>query len=88
LGATEIVGLHVLGKFPSPLLGPFVEGFRRMFGHQPELPGGVKLRVLEPSERLGGLQKSLWGTQGDVERWLELGARDGKSISLANCFGR
>ena len=76
LGATEIVGLNVLGTFPSALLGPLVRGFRWVFGHQPELPGEVRLVTREPSERLGGLVETLWGTQGDVERWLARGARD------------
>ena len=76
LGATEIVGLHVLGRFPSLWLEPFVKGFRWVFGHRPELPGGVQLEVREPSEPLGGLAETLWGAQEDVERWLVLGARD------------
>jgi NTE family protein len=76
LGATEIEGLHVLGKFPSVWMGPFVEGFRRVFGHRPELPEGVTLRVREPFERLGGLKQSLWGSQVDIERWIESGMRE------------
>jgi NTE family protein len=75
-GASEVEALHVLGKFPAPLLQPFVEGFRWMFGHHPVVPGGVTVRVREPSERLGGLKQTLWGTQADIERWLELGALD------------
>jgi NTE family protein len=75
-GATEIEGLQVLGKFPSPLLEPFVELFRLVFGYHPDLPAGVMLREREPSETLGGLKQSLWGTQEDIERWIQLGARD------------
>jgi len=78
-GAAEVEALHVMGRFPAPLLRPLVEGFRWAFGHHPALPGRVKLRVREPSERLGGLKQSLWGTQADVERWLGLGARDGQN---------
>ena len=76
LGATEVEGLQVLGRFPSPWMGPLVAGFRRAFGWGTELPVGVKLSVHEPSERLGGLRASLWGSQADIERWLVLGARD------------
>jgi NTE family protein len=76
LGATEVEGLHVLGRFPSAVLRPFIEGFRRVYGHRPELPHGVALRVREPSETLGGLKETLWGTQRDIERWLQLGAAD------------
>lgn len=76
LGATEIQALNVLGKFPSPLLQPFVGAFRRIFGYARELPTGVDLQVWEPSKKLGSLQQSLWGTQADIERWLQLGASD------------
>ncbi len=75
-GATEIEGLHVLETFPSAWLGPLVEGFRWVFGHEAEMPEGVGLRVLGPRARLGGLKATLWGTQGDVERWIEMGVRD------------
>lgn len=79
LGATRIEGLQVMGRFPSRVLSPFVTGFRRMLGGGGPVPQGVKARVWEPSERLGGLKQSLWGSQGDVERWIELGARDVES---------
>jgi NTE family protein len=76
LGAAEIEGLHVLKTFPSAWLGVIVQGFRRVFGYQPELPAGVSVAVRSPSEKLGALRETLWGTQRDVERWLVLGARD------------
>ena len=76
LGATEIEGLHVLKEFPSLLLQPFVQGFRWVFGYRPDLPLGVALRVRAPSERLGGLRETLWGTQSDIERWVQAGVRD------------
>ena len=76
LGATEVVGLQVLGKFPSPLLGPFVAGFRWMFGSGVSVPAAVRVRVHEPSGRLGGLKQSLWGSQQDIVRWIELGVQD------------
>ena len=78
LGATEIEGLQVLGKFPSPVLGPFVKMFRGVFGKPDRVPEGVVLRVREPGERLGNLKSTLWGTQADVERWIEMGKRDAR----------
>lgn len=79
LGATEIEGLQVLGKFPAPVLGPFVAAFRGVVGKSDVVPGGVELRVREPRERLGDLKSTLWGTQGDVERWIEQGVQDARS---------
>ena len=78
LGATEIEGLQVLGKFPSPVLGPFVKMFRGVFGKPDSVPEGVTLRVREPGERLGNLKSTLWGTQAEVERWIEMGKRDAR----------
>lgn len=76
LGATEVEALQVLGTFPSAWLGPIVAGFRKVFADRVEVPEGVRVRVWEPGERLGGLKQSLWGTQGDIERWIEMGVRD------------
>ena len=75
LGATEIEGLQVLGKLPSPVLGPFVKAFRGVLGKSDAAPEGVVLRVREPGERLGNLKSTLWGTQADVGRWIEMGRR-------------
>lgn len=76
LGAREIEGLQVLGRFPAPVLGPFVKMFRGVFGKRDTVPGGVDLRVREPGERLGDLKSTLWGSQADVERWIQQGKRD------------
>ena len=76
LGATEIEGLQVLGKFPSPLLGPLVAAFRGVAGKSDTVPTGVDLRVREPRELLGDLKTTLWGTQMDVERWIQQGIED------------
>jgi hypothetical protein len=85
-GATEIAGLHVLKTFPSAWMGVLVEGFRKAFGYRPELPGGVDLVVRAPSERLGGLAETLWGTQEDIERWIALGERDAAEWALEKPF--
>lgn len=76
LGATEVEGLQVLGRFPSAWLGPVVTGFRKVFADRVRVKEGVRVRVWEPGAKLGGLKQSLWGTQGDIERWIEMGVRD------------
>jgi NTE family protein len=76
LGATEILALQALPEIPSALLRPFVLGFRAVFGVHPPLPGGVHLRVLEPSQRLGSLRDALRWKRENIERWLEQGYRD------------
>jgi NTE family protein len=86
LGATEVVGLHVLGRFPAPWLGPFVEGFRAVFRRRVRVAGPVRVRVLEPGQRLGGLRDTLWAGQAQVERWIEQGARDAERALTEKSF--
>lgn len=76
LGATEVEALQVLGRFPSALLGPVVTGFRWLFAGGEKVPAGMRVRVREPGEKLGGLRKTLWGTQADIERWIAQGRGD------------
>jgi len=87
LGATEIVALQALPEIPSLLLKPFVLGFRAVFGVHPPSPEGVRVTVLEPSQRLGSLRDALRWKRENIERWIELGRRDAKNISIANCLG-
>jgi NTE family protein len=76
LGATRIVALNALPEIPSVMLRPFVKGFRAVFGHHPPLPPGVELHTLTPQRSLGSLHDALYWRQGNVARWIELGARE------------
>jgi NTE family protein len=80
LGATEIIGLQALPEIPSHVLKPFVYGFRAVFGHNPSLPGGVRLTVLEPSRPLGSLRDALRWKHANIERWLEQGRQDAAGL--------
>jgi NTE family protein len=75
LGATEILGLYVVPKFP-PLVAPLVKGFRAAFGVKRAVPAGVNVTVLAPSVTLGDVKSALWGTQQEVEQWIQLGIKD------------
>lgn len=86
LGATEILAFDVLREFPAVWLRPAARLFRALFGHHPPLPPGVKLVTVEPSEILGGLRDTLHWKAENVDRWLELGARDMRTISVPICF--
>jgi NTE family protein len=76
LGATEIVGLHVLPEIPSVWLKPPAKAFRAMFGVNPPLPAGVSLTTILPSRRLGSLGDALNWKRDNIEAWLELGRKD------------
>jgi NTE family protein len=73
LGATRIVALHALPEIPSPLLKPFVKGFRAAVGHNPPLPAGVDLTLIKTSGALGSMHDALHWKEENVDRWIELG---------------
>ena len=86
LGATRIIGVHALPEIPSPLLKPFVKGFRRVFGHHPPLPDGVDLMLVEPDGVLGSVRDALAWKRENIERWIAQGEQAAKNISIPNCF--
>jgi NTE family protein len=90
LGATHIIALQALPDVPSPLLKPFVRGFRFLAGHHPPLPSGVRMQLIEPGRRLGSMRDAMRWKRDNIERWLEQGYEDAlaKDISIANCFER
>jgi NTE family protein len=88
LGATEIIGVHALPEIPSPVLRPFIMGFRNVFGHHPPLPEGVQLVTIQTEGALGSVKDALSWKRDNVERWIEQGADAAKNISLPNCFWR
>ncbi len=92
LGAAEIIGVQALPEIPSSVLKPFVKGFRRVFGHHPPLPAGVRLVTIEPEGALGSVGDALHWKRENIERWIASGTTQGrdaaKNISIQNCFWR
>jgi NTE family protein len=76
LGATRIVALNALPEIPSPVLRPFVKGFRAVFGHHPPVPPGVELHTLTPRRSLGSMHDALYWKHENIVRWIEQGAAD------------
>jgi predicted acylesterase/phospholipase RssA len=88
LGATEIIAVHALPEIPGSVLKPLVTGFRRVFGHYPALPEGVRLVTIEPDGVLGSVRDALHWKRENVERWIGQGDEAAKNISIPNCFWR
>ncbi len=86
LGATEIEGLHVLPRFPAPILEPFVKAFRVVFGTRREASAGLNVTIRQPSVTLGDLKSTLWGTQQQVEEWIKLGVKDAQTWVTEKSF--
>ena len=76
LGATRIIALQALPEIPSVLLKPFVQAFRAVFGHHPNLQSNVEVITLLPSRRLGSLYDALYWKRENIDRWLDQGTRD------------
>jgi NTE family protein len=86
MGATRIIAFNALPQVPSALLQPFVKGFRRVAGHHPPLPDGVKLVTLATDGALGSMGDALRWRSDNIERWLDLGFEAAKTISIPDCF--
>lgn len=85
LGATEIVGLNVLGQYPR-VLGPIVGSFRAAFGVQNQVPEHVRVAVWQPSKLPGGLKSTMWGTGEQVRSWIDLGVQDTQDLLAEKPF--
>jgi predicted acylesterase/phospholipase RssA len=87
LGATHIVALHALPQIPSTLLRPFVNGFRRVAGHNPPLPSDIELTLISTGDAIGSMRDALRWKRENVERWLQMGYSAAHNISLSKCYG-
>lgn len=85
-GATDIVGLQVLEKFPSPILRPFSVMFAKTMGHHPQPPASVSLRTMKPSAPLGNLTTTIHWDRETIERWIQLGQQDARKIVTKKSF--
>jgi predicted acylesterase/phospholipase RssA len=77
LGATQIIGLNALTKFPSPTLRPLVHLFQGLFPRV-QVPEGVTLVRIDPSAEMGSLRDACFWNARNVERFYQLGVEDGR----------
>jgi NTE family protein len=70
MGATRAIGVNCLRGFPSRMLR------KVLWRHSPTLE--LEVVSIVPSERLGSLRDSVVWSRAKIERWIELGERDGK----------
>ena len=71
MGATRAIAVNCLHEFPFRMFRAVV---------RPRQPSKAFQAVtIEPSEHLGSLRQALVWSQPTIERWIELGERDGKA---------
>jgi len=80
LGATHVIALHALREDTFPwYFRPLAKAFRAVAGYHPPIPGGVALRMIQPSRRLGGFVASARWERGRMEQWIALGQADARA---------
>lgn len=77
LGATHVIAIHALPQIPGWWLKPVVKGFRRMAGHNPPVPEGVHLEIIQPPAPLGTATEAVRRRERNIERWLVEGREQG-----------
>ncbi len=86
MGARRILALNALPLMPSRVLRWLVQGVRTVAG-VPRQPS-AEIVVLSPSEPLGSFRDLLVWDERNARRWIELGQRDAKTISIPECSER
>lgn len=84
LGATEIVGLHVMKQFPARWFRPFWHGFRWLCGYFPPVPENVRVLTLSPTSELGTLNDAIQWREENIDRWIQQGMQDARSALERN----
>ena len=75
MGATRIIAIDSLPNVGPRWLRVGINA-ARLFKPRRSLPRGVDLTLISPSERLGSVDDAIHWKRENVERWIELGARD------------
>lgn len=82
MGATRAVAINALPLLPSRVLRSLVRTVR-WFSRERLLAGELHVTLISPRVPLGGLRDSIRWDRRRVERWVELGAEDARSITIS-----
>lgn len=76
MGATRLIVLDALRESSVWWLRLAVK-VARAFGRSQKIPAGVEVVRLSPSEPLGDVNSAVFWKRENIERWIDLGYRDG-----------
>ena len=82
LGATRVVAINAMPAIPSPVLHVAAEAMRWLRPQERALVNGIDVIHISPSEPLGSLWNLIRWNRDCIERWIDLGYRDGQSITM------
>jgi predicted acylesterase/phospholipase RssA len=75
MGATRIIAIDSLPKVGRWWLRAGTD-FARLFKPAHRLPEDLEILVISPSERMGDANDAVFWKRENIDRWVELGARD------------
>jgi NTE family protein len=75
MGATRIIAIDSLPKVGRWWLRAGTD-FARLFKPRHHLPEDLEVTVVSPSERLGDANDAVFWNRENIDRWVDLGARD------------
>lgn len=81
MGATDIVVINVLPRMPGSVLQTCVRAFRAIAPKPPVAPPGPRVTVLEPARLLGSPADSIYWTERNARKWIEIGREEAMAMA-------
>ena len=82
MGATRVIAINAMPAIPSPVLHMAARAMRWLRPQERAPVNGIKVIHISPSEPLGSLWNLVRWRRDCIERWIDLGYRDGQSITM------
>jgi len=82
MGATRVIAVNALPVMPSRIIRGMIRMVRWMSPER-RTAGGLNVVVVAPKKPIGSLRDSVRWDRGRIEHWIELGARDARSITIS-----
>ena len=82
MGATRVIAINALPAMPSPVLRLAASAMHWIRPRERQPVTGMQVIHIAPSEPLGSLWEMVRWKRDCIERWIDLGYRDGQSITM------
>jgi NTE family protein len=82
MGATRVIAINAMPAIPSPVLRMAADAMRWLRPQERMPVAGMDVIEIRPSEPLGSLWELVRWKRDCIERWIDLGYRDGRSITM------
>ena len=82
MGATRAIAINAMPATPSTVLRAAARAMRLVRPQDREPVQGVEVIYVSPSEPLGNFWELMRWKRDSIERWIDLGYRDGQSITM------